>query len=88
MIQKAGMFTLFNERPVTLVYHEKCFHLMDLKVKLVICLSTLELCFQPLEIQFGSVGDIMKGRTSEQCSSTENSLFLDTKDMVGKVVKC
>ena len=86
------MFTLFNERPVTLVYHEKCFHLMDLKVKQIICLFNIEMYFQPvetqpLEIQFGSVGDIMKGRTSEQCSSIENSLFLDTKDMVGKVIQ-
>ena len=41
MIQKAGTFTLFNERPAMLIYHEKCFHLLDLKVKQIICLVDL-----------------------------------------------
>ena len=30
--QQAGTYILFKERPVMLVYHEKCFPVMDIKV--------------------------------------------------------
>ena len=31
--KQAGTYTLFSERPEKLIYHEKCFHVMDIKVK-------------------------------------------------------
>ena len=31
-IQQAGTYTLFEERPVMLIYHEKCLPVMDIKV--------------------------------------------------------
>ena len=31
-LKQAGTYTLFNERPAMLIYHEKCYHVMDMKV--------------------------------------------------------
>ena len=33
IILKVGTFTVFDKRPDKLVYHEKCFHVLDIKVK-------------------------------------------------------
>ena len=31
-LKQAGTYTLFSERPAMLIYHEKCYHVMDMKV--------------------------------------------------------
>ena len=32
IISQAGTYSFFSERPVMLIYHEKCHHVMDIKV--------------------------------------------------------
>ena len=40
---KAGTFTIYNERPDKLVYHDRCFHVLDMKVCNIVLLYLINL---------------------------------------------
>ena len=83
---KVGTFTLFNERPDRLVYHDRCFHVLDMKVYIIICFVSYYTKYQSfqscrcLDVTFGSVSEVLScplhpltGKEEITVSTVENS---------------
>ena len=72
---KAGTVQHYRERPQFLSYHEKAFHLMDLK-----------LC-QCSQVSFGSVDAIISRCSSNYCYNHNQKILFDTRNSVIPVLK-
>ena len=72
---KAGTVHHYKERPQFLTYHEKTFHLMDLK-----------LCQCP-QVSFGSVDAIISRCGSNYYCNHGQKILFDTRDSVIMVIK-
>ena len=54
-LKQAGTYALFSERPAMLIYHEKCYHVMDMKViKVKIDMITIILYFSHISAHWHS----------------------------------
>ena len=73
-IQQAGTVTIYKERPQFLVYHDKSFHLMDIKQ-----------C-QCHQVGFGTVDEILY-RSNIYTHHCQASLAFDNHNVVDIVVK-
>ena len=85
---KAWTFTVYTDRPDKLAYHDRCFHVMDMKVftiniMLSYSMEILQMC-QCLEIGFGSVSEVISSQVHQLNCTKEVALF-HTTDMLVKL---
>ena len=87
-MEQAGTVTEYEGRPDQFVYHEHCFHVLDIKVLQFYEEQIMTNLFQPCqcnEIGFGLVDQILGRRDHSQYCHGDTQLFFNTADLVGKV---